>query len=181
MGESVDAFLRGAFHRCSIASPSRLYGKAYKNASRREQLAMMAPLSQPSTWCVRSFDAAPGTAARLQAASGSDKVRFVDALLGVATHPHAPREIVRYSNHTYGLTTGRVSHYDLHLSKPPQLETWRAHGPSLDVRDIIQRYRSTASSIALKLDVEAYEFDILLALADQPELLCSVRFALLPC
>ena len=41
MGESVESFLRGGFHRCAVNSPSRLYGKMYKNATRREQLAMM--------------------------------------------------------------------------------------------------------------------------------------------
>ena len=48
MGESVEAFLRGAFFKCAVNSPSRLYGKAYKNASRRDQLAMMKPLGRTS-------------------------------------------------------------------------------------------------------------------------------------
>ena len=84
-----------------------------------------------------------------------DRVRFVDAALGVHTAASAPRRIVRYSNHSFGTThEGAVSHYDLHLNKPPQLETWTTHGASLDVRDIIRRYKASATSIALKLDVE---------------------------
>ena len=177
MGESVTAFLKGAMYRCAVASPSRLYGKAWKNATRRTQLEWMSPLGRTSEWCIRSFDASPGIAAKLQQENThGPNVRYIDAALGTHTSPKAPREIIRYSNHSFGLTTGAFSHYDLHLDKPPELEKWTHHGPSLDVREIIRRYKGTAKSIALKLDVEGHEFAILHALADEPELLCSIDY-----
>ena len=136
----------------------------------------MQPLSEPKSWCVRSFDASPGVAARLQSTSSSSSIRFVDAALGIETSMSSPRTIVRYSNHTFGTTTGAFSHHDLHLNKPPQLDSWVHRGPSLDVRQIISRYRRSATSIALKLDVEGSEFAILDALAEDPSLLCSIDY-----
>lgn len=181
MGEHVEAFFKGSFHRCAISSPHRLYSKAWFNATRKQQLQWMHPLSEPHTWCVRSFDPAPGFAARLQtssaaAAARSSKVRYVDAALGVETAREAERTIIKYSNHSYGLTTGRVSHHDLHLTRPPVLASFVHRGPSIGVRDLIRRYRTSATTIALKLDVEAWEFDILPSLIAEPELLCSIDY-----
>ena len=71
-GEHVEAFLKGSFHRCAIASPNRLYGKAWKNASalvrkhwmqvQIQALARLAPhneatmpyavISSPPTCCL---------------------------------------------------------------------------------------------------------------------------------
>jgi hypothetical protein len=183
MNESVASFLKGAMYRCAIASPSRLYGQAWKNATAQQRRRWMAPLAEPHRWCIRSFDAAPSRAAVLQAslpAGLAARVHFIDAALGVRTSASATRNIVRYSEHPLGETATTFSHHDIHRATLPQLSTYRHDGPSLDVRDIIERYASgpqgVETTLALKLDVEGGEFEILDALADSPRLLCRISY-----
>ena len=186
-GEHVEAFLKGSFHRCALSSPNRLYGRAWKNASTSQRKRWMQPLAEPSTFCVRSFDAAPGFAQRLQSSrpikpgvpsvsAWPSNVRFVDAALGTVTGPALPRTIIKYSNDTWGLTSTTFSHRDIHAGRPPLLEEFVTHGPGVDVRQLVRRYRSSSPTIALKLDIEGGEFGVLDALADAPDVLCSISY-----
>ena len=189
MGEHVEGLYKGSFHRCAMASPARLYGKHWHNASAAQKRLWMQPLAAPSSWCVRSLDPAPGFAQRLQGAHDAGlsprsasalgpggSLRYVDAALGTVTGPAVPRTIVRYSNDTWGLTATTFSHRDIHAGRPPLLATWNTSGASLDIRDVLRRYGSATTHIALKLDVEGMEFAVLDALADEPQLLCSVSY-----
>ena len=176
-GEHVAAFYKGAFYRCAVASPNRLYGSAWKNASAAVRRAWMQPLRDADAWCVRSFDSAPGAADRLNARDRHlPNVQYIDAALSTSTTANAKRHIVRFSNHSFGTTAHYFSHEDIHARTVPILHSWVTRGQSLDVRAIIRRYMGTASHIALKLDVEGEEFAILGALAEEPHLLCSLSF-----
>ena len=67
VGESVDAFYRGTFHRCSLNQPNRLYPRSWHNASASEKGRRMLPLRAPAEFCVRSFEANPKLMPRLAA------------------------------------------------------------------------------------------------------------------
>ena len=58
-GDAVRAFLDRRFHGCAMSGPSRLYPKAWTSLDRHGKQAVMAPLGEPSSWCIRSFEANP--------------------------------------------------------------------------------------------------------------------------
>ena len=203
MGEGVKALLNRNLHRCAMASPSRLYGRAWNNASGAQKRAWMQPLAEPHTWCVVSLDAAPGVAVELQArgpgrtsskatddraeAGALPRVQYVDAALGVSSARSATRRIVRYSSHTpWGLTHSTFAHRDIHANFPPALEEFTTHGRTIGVRDLMRKWSlqvpraeaggRPAGALALRLDVEGAEFAILDELASDPATLCEIDY-----
>ena len=95
-GESVRGFLKGGFFTCGLHSPSRQYSSAWNQLSREQKVEAMRPLKEPSTFCVRSFEAAPELMPQLRKQEDELRaqqmdVRFIEAALGNATSAAAPR------------------------------------------------------------------------------------------
>jgi len=184
MGESVAAFAAGSYFGCALSAPHRVYRAAWPALTAAQRREVMRPLTEPRSWCIRSFEAAPALLPPLLAqqtklrADGLD-VTFVDGALGNASAPHAARDVVTYSRHPAGESAVSMAFEDIHVepckggqpepcSKPAALSRRTAHGPSYDVRAIVRAaLRSNASAlVALRLDVEGAEWSILEALLE---------------
>ena len=166
-GESVEAFFRGTFHRCSLNQPNRLYPRSWHNASGAEKQRRMLPLRTPSTFCVRSFEANPKLMPMLRThetvlqAQGRD-VRFIEGSLSNQTLPAAPRTVYTYSKHVAGSMATTFPFKQIHAS-PAVLSKEVINAPTYDLRQIITRalQHSPDAVIALKLDIEGGEFRML--------------------
>lgn len=66
-GEALEAFVSGTFHACAMSAPYRVYPTSWASLGRRARLAIMAPLREPRSFCMRSFEAAPELIAPLRA------------------------------------------------------------------------------------------------------------------
>ena len=183
-GESVRAFVAGGFFTCGLHSPSRQYSSRWVSMSRWQRVAAMQPLKEPSSFCIRSFEAAPEhmpglreQQAKLRAA-GAD-VRFVHGALSNVSAPDAAHTIVRYAPHRWGTSAVGLDFGDVHVGgKPVPLATTTVRGPSYDLRALLRTATALNSSsvIALKLDVEGSEWWLLEALTAEPELLCRLSY-----
>ena len=102
-GEAVERFVAGGFHGCAMSAPHRVYPKAWATMDVRGRRALMAPLLEPSSFCIRSFEAAPELLPPLHVQGvklrqkGFD-VRFIDGALGNLTATSAPRTVIRYAS-----------------------------------------------------------------------------------
>lgn len=184
-GESVRAFVGGGFFTCGLHSPSRQYNSQWNNLARWQRAAIMQPLREPSSFCIRSFEAAPGhmpglrdEETRLRRA-GND-VRFVHGALSNVSRADAPMAIARYAPHRWGTTAVGLEFGDVHVGgKPVPLEPVRTvRVPAYDLQGLLRRAVALNSSsvIALKLDVEGHEWWLLERLASEPELLCRLSY-----
>lgn len=184
MGESVAAFAAGSYFGCAMSAPHRVYRAAWPALAAAQRRDVMKPLTEPRSWCVRSFEAAPALLPPLLAqqkklrADGLD-VAFVDGALGNASAPRAARDVVTYSRHPAGESAVSMAFEDIHVepcargqhepcSKPAALSRRTAYGPSYDVRAILREVlrRNSSALIALRLDVEGAEWSILEALLE---------------
>jgi len=180
-GESIDAWYRGAFHRCATKSPNRLYPAKWHNASHRQKAEWMAPLARPSSFCVRSYEANPQLMPLLKEKQtmhrnqGRD-VRFINASLGLVSGPAVSRRVTKYSNDPAGTSAHAFDWQDIH-AKPLQMEERSVVSPGVDIRELITTTlrENEGAVIALKLDVEGGEFSILDALM-QADILCSLSY-----
>jgi len=189
MGEAVSAFLAGTFYTCALTGPSRIYRKGWASMDKVQRQALMAPLAAPKSFCIRSFEAAPALVPPLHAralplrAQGVD-IRFVHGALSNATVANAEREVVTYSRHPQGESATSVFRFnDIHFApggiiKPKQLASRRVTVPSYDVLEILERMRLRNSSavVAVRLDLEGGEYEIMRALVLRPTLLCFISF-----
>ena len=104
-GDSVRSFLSGGFYSCALHGPHRLYNSEWPKLAGRARRAAMAPLREPQSFCIRSFEAnprlvpllragapAPGAAA---ASAVPSNVRYIDAALSNRTGRQLPRTVVR--------------------------------------------------------------------------------------
>ena len=182
-GESVAAFVAGSYFECAMRAPYRVYRSAWKDLSVAGRREVMAPLREPQSWCVRSFEAAPELLPPLRdqerklRADGFD-VTFVDGALGNATAGAASREIVTYSRHPSGASAVSMAFEDIHVEgKPAALSTRTVRGASYDVRQLLRRTLALNSSavVALRLDIEGGEWWVIEALLAD-DLLCSVSY-----
>ena len=180
-GESVDAFYRGTFHRCSLNQPNRLYPRSWHNASSAERGRRMLPLRSSADFCVRSFEANPKLTTKLAAREaelrgrGRD-VRFIEGSLANATAASAPRTVYTYSKSASGSMATTFKFRQIHVT-PPVLSEEDLLAPTYDVRDIIARalqYQPNAV-IALKLDIEGGEFHLLDALTSSRDI-CRISY-----
>ena len=193
MAESVNAFYGGAMHKCALHSPNRLYGNWWQTASAAQRAARVAALTDPKSWCVRSFEANPKLHPALHLQEESQRgdglnVRYIDGLLGTATSRHQPRKVVTYSREPSGSGATIFDWKEIHFAGvPPILEEEIMVGPAYDVREVVAEALrlQPQREIALKLDVEGGEFSILDALMEpleplasppQPPLLCNVSY-----
>ena len=152
--------------------------------TRWQKSAAMQPLREPSTFCIRSFEAAPELLpglrveeARLRA-RGAD-VRFVEGALSNRSAGDAPRTIVRYAPHRWGSSAVGLDWPDVHVGGSPVAQSSRvARGPTYDLRALLTAAVALNSSsvIALKLDVEGSEWWLLEALTAEPTLLCALSY-----
>ena len=183
-GESVRGFLKGGFFTCGLHSPSRQYSSAWNQLSRGQKVEAMRPLKEPSTFCVRSFEAAPELMPQLRKQEEELRaqqldVRFVEAALGNATSSAAPRTVVRYARNPWGVSATGLKFEHAHVGgKPVPLESRTLLGQSYELRGVVQRALALNSSsvIAIKLDIEGSEYWALEALVADPELLCKVSY-----
>lgn len=182
-GESVAAFVAGNYFECAMSAPYRVYRSAWKDLSVAARRQVMAPLREPRSWCVRSFEAAPELLPPLRdqerklRADGFD-VTFVDGALGNATAGAAPREVVTYSRHPSGASAVSMAFEDIHAEgKPAALSSRVVRGPSYDVRQLLRRTLALNASavVALRLDIEGGEWWVIEALLAD-DLLCSVSY-----
>jgi hypothetical protein len=165
-GDSVRAFLKGQFAGCALNGPYRLYPNAWKRLSRRERRDRMAPLREPTSFCIRSFEANPAfrvplhnEEVRLQQEVGAD-VRFVDAALSNVTSASSPRTVVTYARNLWGSTATTLPFEQIFpKGKPPALDTHEYVGRSWALLDVLEHAvaLNKSSVIALKLDVEGAE------------------------
>ena len=56
MGEAVTAWLSGKFFQCALTGPSRIYASNWVQLTKQQQRQQMAPLSEPESFCIRSFE-----------------------------------------------------------------------------------------------------------------------------
>lgn len=184
-GESVRAFTSGGFFTCALHSPSRQYNKAWGQLSRRERVELMRPLREPASFCIRSFEAAPELLRGLGAQEAEYKrrgvhdVRFINAALGNATSSAHSRTVVRYADNYWGSTAVGLRFEDVHVGGKPTARSARTVvGQSFDLRQVLRRalQLNQSSVIAVKLDIEGFEYWTLAALAAEPELLCAVSY-----
>ena len=183
-GESVRAFLGGGMFTCALHSPTRQYSSRWNSLSRRERATIMQPLKEPSSFCIRSFEAVPELAVGLRAqetklrAGGAD-VRFIDGMLSNKSAVDAPRTIVKYAENAWGSSAVGLDFGDVHVGgKPVPLSTRVARGKSYDLHALLStavRLNSSAV-IALKLDVEGSEWWLLEKLVADTRLLCSISY-----
>ena len=178
-GESVAAFVKGTYFDCAMRVPFRVYRSAWPSLSADRRRDVMRPLSEPRSWCVRSFEAAPELLPPLRKHEERLKhegydVAFVDGALGNLTAAAAPREVVTYSRHESGASAVSMAFGDIHVEgKPAPLSTRTVRGASYDVRQLVRRAlaRNTSAVIALRLDIEGAEWWALEALL-AADLLC---------
>ena len=150
----------------------------------------MAPLREPSTFCIRSFEANPQLVPLLRAGAAlpgaepaassvvAPNVRYIDGALSNRSGVDLPREVVTYARNRWGSTATTLTFKDIHPSQPPLLSSATVRGASYDVRDVLRAalQRNASSLIALKLDVEGDEFWMLDQLSREPQLLCNVSY-----
>ena len=190
LGGGVDDFFKGSFYRCAMNSPTRLYAKAWYNASRQTKTSWMGPLGDSKTsWCVRSFEANPRLQPMLKErerehrSKGRD-VRFIDGVLGTESGPAVPRTIVTYSKDPAGSGASRFDFKKVHSGRPPLISSEVYRGAGYDVREVVRRMLqiNPTARVALRLDVEGDELFIHRALleaaaadrAGDGSLLCQV-------
>lgn len=182
-GESIDAFLDGGFFGCAMTAPHRCYNQAWPKLTHLEQEALMQPLKQPSTFCIRSFEAAPELLQPLRVKEADLRrkgmnVRFVDGTLGNVSAATATKTLVRYSKHPLGVSAVSLDFADVHIEGPSALSSRVALGPSYSLTDVVREARAWNSSavIAIKLDIEGAEYWALEDLISQTDLLCSISY-----
>jgi len=96
MAEAVGAFTKGHFFNCAVSAPPRNHRASWIGMSRRQRVAAMAPLREPRSFCIRSFEAAPPLLPLLRKeeeflrAKGFD-VRFIDGALANRSSEDEPR------------------------------------------------------------------------------------------
>ena len=150
----------------------------------------MAPLREPSTFCVRSFEANPHLVPLLRAGAAAPgatpaesggvapNVRYIDGALSNRSGTDVPRTVVTYARNRWGSTATTLAFKDIHPSQPPLLSSATVRGASYDVRDVLRAalQRNASSLIGLKLDVEGDEFWMLDQLSREPQLLCDISY-----
>ena len=188
LGESVDSWYAGTFHRCSLNQPTRLYPRSWKNASAAEKRQRMLPLQDRNSFCVRSFESnlflmpALNVRARALQSAGRD-VQFVGAMLSNTTSPGQPRHVVNFSHAATGSTATTFRFRSVHTTLPVLADDVKSI-PSLDVRNVVRTIvaHDPGAVIALKLDVEGEELYLLDALTRAPSsrapgsLICEVSY-----
>ena len=98
--------------------------------------AAMAPLKEPSSFCIRSFEANPLIVPLLRAGAAPPNdptgatiavppnVRYIDAALSNRTGQRLPRTIVKYAHNMWGSTASTLAFTDIYdHGKPPILST----------------------------------------------------------
>lgn len=187
-GDSVRSFLSGGFFGCALNGPHRLYNSRWPSLGARERRAQMAPLREPSTFCVRSFEANPQLVPLLRAGAAlpgepesgglAPNVRYIDGALSNRSGTDVPRTVVTYARNRWGSTATTLAFKDIHPSQPPLLLSAIVRGASYDVRDVLRNVvaHNASSLIGLKLDVEGDEFWMLDQLSREPQLLCNISY-----
>jgi hypothetical protein len=182
-GEAVERFVQGGFYTCAMSAPNRNYVQAWARMSVSERRELMAPLNQPSSFCIRSFEAAPELLQPLQAQAtrltqrGFD-VRFIDGQLSNRTAVLSPKTIVRYGNGPTAVSATTMHFGDVHVEGPRSVSERTELGRSYSLRDLVSSAlsRNASSVIALKLDIEGAEWWALDELTADPSLLCGVSY-----
>ena len=183
-GESVRYFAKGGFFGCALNSPTRQYASSWSSMTRRQRAEVMHPLREPSTFCVRSFEAAPELMPMLrkqEAELRAEKldVRFLEAALSNVTSAAAPRTLVTYARNPWGVSAVGLRFEDVHVGgKPVPLSSRVVVGQSYDLRGLVAHAvaLNASSTIAIKLDIEGSEYWALESLMAEPSLICAVSY-----
>lgn len=189
LGESVDAFAAGNFLQCALTGPARIYAKDWSSLTGQQRRERMAPLGEPRSFCIRSFEAAPALLGVLREretrlrGQGLD-VRFVDGALSNVSASQVAHQVVRYSQHPQGETAASFAFADLmpgvtaDRPLPRQLSSRVVMGPAFGVVELLERVRRRNASavVALRLDVEGAEYAIMRSLVERTDLLCFLSY-----
>ncbi|KAL1518497.1 hypothetical protein AB1Y20_002788 [Prymnesium parvum] len=183
-GEAVDRFLAGGFYGCAMSAPYRVYPRAWPSMSARERRAAMAPLREPNSFCVRSFEPAAELMPPLLRKEGELRrrgydVRFIHAALGNRTAESVPRTIVRYSDDPAAFSATTLRFADVHVGGKPRALSERSElGRSYSVVDLVRRAveANSSATVAVKLDVEGAEWWAMEQLLAEPVVLCQVSY-----
>ena len=164
-GEAVDAFVAGSFYHCALSGPFRIYRASWPQLSQSQRQQLMAPLSQPSSFCIRSFEAAAPLLPPLRAQEAKLRqrgfdVRFIDGALGNVTGARVAREVVTYGSHPQAQSAVTFRFDDIHVApggviKPRALATRQTSGASYDLVELVRRVleRNRSAIISIRLDV----------------------------
>ena len=103
--------------------------------SGRLRRAAMAPLREPATFCIRSFEANPHLVPLLRAGAAPPdstdgattevppNVRYIAAALSNRTGKQLARTVVKYAQNPWGSTASTLKFEDIHPGKPSILST----------------------------------------------------------
>mmetsp|Transcript_24775 Transcript_24775/g.69756 ORF Transcript_24775/g.69756 Transcript_24775/m.69756 type:complete len:361 (+) Transcript_24775:72-1154(+) len=184
LGEAVGAFSRGNFFQCAIHAPPRNHRAAWANLGKRQRELSMAPLREPRSFCIRSFEAAPPMLPLLHKeeahlrASGFN-VSFIDGALSNRTVTDEPRTLWRYATHQWGETALGLDFADVHVeNKPLPMGSRVVRSRSYDLNEVLRFVfiNQPKAVVVLRLDVEGEEWWMLERLVEQPDLLCRVSY-----
>lgn len=147
-GSAVRSFASGGFYRCGLHSPHRLYPKAWANLTAKTKASIMAPLREPSSWCVRSFEANPKLLPQLRHQEQTvhaelPQLRVIHGALSNRSAESAPQRVVNYgvvdgvpSQQSSTVTTFPFE--SVHATGPKNLGEQTLMAPSYDVREVIE-------------------------------------------
>eukprot|EP00962_Isochrysis_galbana_P005073 scaffold1394_cov109-Isochrysis_galbana.AAC.16 len=184
MGEAVGAFARGHFYQCAMHAPPRNHRAGWEAMGKQEREAVMAPLREPATFCIRSFEAAPPLLPMLRVEEAFLRARgfnvsFIDGALSNRTTADEPRTLWRFARHRWGETAVALGFEEVHVEgRPVAVSSRTVRARSYDLNEVLRQAlrHNPAAVIALRLDVEGDEWWMLERLVAAPELLCAVSF-----
>jgi hypothetical protein len=184
MGEAVGAFARGQFYQCAMHAPPRNHRAGWGAMGMPEREAAMAPLREPATFCIRSFEAAPPLLPMLRVEEAFLRARgfnvsFINGSLSNRTRIDESRTLWRFARHRWGETAVALGFDEVHVEgRPAPISTRTVRARSYDLSDVIREAlgHNPDAIIALRLDVEGDEWWMLERLVSEPELLCAVSF-----
>jgi hypothetical protein len=152
MGEAVGAFARGHFYHCAMHAPPRNHRAGWEGMGKPEREAAMAPLREPATFCIRSFEAAPPLLPMLRVEEAFLRARgfnvsFTDGALSNRTRADEPRTLWRFAPHKWGETAVALGFAEVHVEgKPVPLSSRIVRSRSYDLNEASGSSPSLSSS-----------------------------------
>lgn len=110
-------------------------------------------------------------------------VRFVAGALCNISAPSSSHRIVTYSRHPQGESATTFRFNDMMrapggLIKPKELSSRQVSAVSYSLIDVLERLhrRNASAVVAVRLDIEGGEYNVMQALVKRPELLCFMSY-----
>ena len=186
-GEALEAFAAGRFFECAVHSPPRCHTREWAAMTKKEKHARFMSLQNPSSWCVRSFEASPELLPvlrrkeSLMRKQGMD-VRLVEGAISNVSQAQAPRNIVTYARGEAGSSAVGLEFGDIHVQdpqgrqRPTMLSQKTVQGRSYALDDLVSQAMEINPDveIAIRLDIEGSEWWAMRRLVEREEVLCGI-------